>query len=143
MKQINLRKIYPHCTVDRMVDVPDDVASLIWASERAEKAYDRKLWRYQAIVSLDHPCFSEHAVGCYAPSAAEEYELLEQKRKLHQAMQSIPQVQAERIYAHYVQKKSYFEIAAEEGVNKQTVYLSIQRGIAKIRKIMVEPQKVD
>ena len=58
-------------------------------------------------------------------------------------MQSIPQVQAERIYAHYVQKKSYFEIAAEEGVNKQTVYLSIQRGIAKIRKILVEPQKVD
>ena len=74
MKQINLRKIYPHCTVDRMVDVPDDVASLIWASERAEKAYERTLWRYQAIVSLDHPGFAAFAADCYSPSAEDEYE---------------------------------------------------------------------
>ncbi len=140
MKQINLRKIYPHCTVDRMVDVPDDVASLIWASERAEKAYERKLWRYQAIVSLDHPGFAAFAADCYSPSAEDEYEKQEQYNFLQQALRSIPDYQAERVIAHIVFGRSITEIADAEGVTKQSVYIGIKRSMLKIKENFLKLQ---
>ena len=49
MKKINLRKLYPDVyTVDFFVDVTEEVMETIRAAERAEAAYERKMYRYKA-----------------------------------------------------------------------------------------------
>ena len=54
MKKINLRELYPDAyTTDLFVNVTEDVLETIRASERAEAAYERKMYRYKAQYSLD------------------------------------------------------------------------------------------
>ena len=54
MKKINLRELYPDVyTIDFLVDVTEEVMEAIRAAERAEAAYDRRMYRYKAHYSLD------------------------------------------------------------------------------------------
>ncbi|RHU20403.1 sigma-70 family RNA polymerase sigma factor, partial [Firmicutes bacterium TM09-10] len=54
MKKINLRELYPDVyTTDFFVDVTEEVMETIRAAERAETAYERKMYRYKAQYSLD------------------------------------------------------------------------------------------
>ena len=49
MKKINLRELYPDVyTTDFFVDVTEEVMETIRAAERAEAAYERKMYRYKA-----------------------------------------------------------------------------------------------
>ena len=49
MKKINLREFYPDIyTTDFFVDVTEEVMETIRAAERAEAAYERKMYRYKA-----------------------------------------------------------------------------------------------
>ena len=56
MKKINLRELYPDVyTTDFFVDVTEEVMETIRAAERAEAAYERKMYRYKAqYLSLIH-----------------------------------------------------------------------------------------
>jgi len=63
MKKINLRELYPDAyTTDFFVNVTEDVLETIRASERAEAAYERKMYRYKANIlwivrmALKIPC---------------------------------------------------------------------------------------
>ena len=50
MKKINLRELYPDVyTTDFFVDVTEEVMETIRAAERAEAAYDRRMYRYMAM----------------------------------------------------------------------------------------------
>ena len=63
MKKINLRKLYPDVyTVDFFVDVTEEVMETIRAAERAETAYERKMYRYKAQYSLECENGIENAV---------------------------------------------------------------------------------
>ena len=63
MKKINLRKLYPDVyTTDFFVDVTEEVMETIRAAERAEAAYERKMYRYKAQYSLDCENGIENAV---------------------------------------------------------------------------------
>ena len=54
MKKINFRELYPDVyTTDFFVDVTEEVMETIRAAERAETAYERKMYRYKAQYSLD------------------------------------------------------------------------------------------
>ncbi len=54
MKKINLRELYPDVyTTDFFVDVTEEVMETIRAAERAEAAYERRMYRYKAQYSLD------------------------------------------------------------------------------------------
>ena len=65
MKKINLRELYPGAyTTDFFVNVTEDVLETIRASERAEAAYERKMYRYKAQYSLDFT--NANAFGLYA-----------------------------------------------------------------------------
>ena len=65
MKKINLRELYPDAyTTDFFVNVTEDVLETIRASERAEAAYERKMYRYKAQYSLD--LTNVDAFGLYA-----------------------------------------------------------------------------
>ena len=53
MKKINLRELYPDVYItDFFVDVTEEVMETIRAAERAEAAYERKMYRYKAQYSL-------------------------------------------------------------------------------------------
>ena len=63
MKKINLRELYPDVYItDFFVDVTEEVMETIRAAERAEAAYERKMYRYKAQYSLDCENGIENAV---------------------------------------------------------------------------------
>lgn len=140
MKQINLKDIYPYYTEDQYVMVSDEVADLISEAETAEKSHERKERRYRATVAYDHLRFCAHNAELIMPSAADEYERETLGRQMYNALSSIPPVQANRIVAHYIDGKSFHEIAEEEGVKKMTIFVSIRLGMRNLKKILKMPQ---
>ena len=63
MKKVNLRDLYPDVYKnDHFVEVTEDVLETIRAAERAEAAYDRRMYRYKAHYSLDCDNGIENAV---------------------------------------------------------------------------------
>ena len=102
MKKINLRELYPDVyTTDFFVDVTEEVMETIRAAERAEAAYERKMYRYKAQYSLDCENGIENAV-LLKPQTPEM--LLEEKQfqeQVYAALMKLPEKQAKRIYARY------------------------------------------
>ena len=63
MKKVNLRDLYPNVyKSDYFVEVTEDVLETIRAAERAEAAYDRRMYRYKAYYSLDCDNGIENAI---------------------------------------------------------------------------------
>ena len=63
MKKVNLRDLYPDVYKnDYLVEVTEDVLETIRAAERAEAAYDRRMYRYKANSSLDCDNGIENAI---------------------------------------------------------------------------------
>ena len=119
MKKINLRELYPDAyTTDFFVNVTEDVLETIRASERAEAAYERKMYRYKAQYSLD----CENGI---------EKQL---QKQVYATVMKLPEKQAKRIYARYYLCMTVNEIAAVEGVDPSRVRDSIRRGLKKLEK---------
>ena len=69
MKKVNLRDLYPDVyKTDHFVEVTEDVLEAIRATERAEAAYDRRMYRYKAHYSLDSFCSACHSPAAERPS---------------------------------------------------------------------------
>ena len=102
MKKVNLRDLYPDVYKnDHFVEVTEDELEAIRATERAEDAYDRRMYRYKAHYSLDSDNGIENAV-LMKPQTPEI--LLEEKQlreQLYAAVMALPEKQAKRIYARY------------------------------------------
>lgn len=114
MKKVNLRDLYPDVYKnDHFVEVTEDVLEAIRAAERAEAAYDRKMYRYKAYYSLDNDNGIENAV------------LMKPQ---------MPEKQAKRIYARYYLGMRVSEIAVAEGVDPSRVRDSIRRGLKQLAK---------
>ena len=99
MKKINLRELYPNVyTTDFFVDVTEEVMETIRVAERAEAAYERKMYRYKAQYSLDCENGIENAV-LLKPQTPEM--VLEEKQfqeQVYAAVMRLPEKQAKRIY---------------------------------------------
>lgn len=52
MKEINLRDYYPFYTTDTIVEVPDEVADLLYQYKLNEAAYILRTYRHKAYFSL-------------------------------------------------------------------------------------------
>ena len=128
MKKINLRELYPDVyTTDFFVDVTEEVMETIRAAERAEAAYERKMYRYKAQYSLDCENGIENAV-LLKPKTPEM--ILEEKQlqeQVYSAVMNLPEKQAKRIYARYYLGMTVNEIAGVEGVDPSRVRDSILR----------------
>ena len=135
MKKINLRELYPDVyTTDFFVDVTEEVMETIRAAERAEAAYERKMYRYKAQYSLDCENGIENAV-LLKPQTPEM--LLEEKQfqeQVYAAVMKLPEKQAKRIYARYYLGMTVNEIAEVEGVDPSRVRESIRRGLKQLVK---------
>ena len=135
MKKINLRELYPNVyTTDFFVDVTEEVMETIRAAERAEAAYDRRMYRYKAHYSLDCDNGIENAV-LLKPQTPEM--VLEEKQfqeQVYAAVMNLPEKQAKRIYARYYLGMTVNEIAGVEGVDPSRVRASIRRGLKQLGK---------
>ena len=106
----------------------------IRAAERAEAAYDRRMYRYKAHYSLDCDNGIENTI-LMKPQTPEM--LLEEKQlreQLYAAVMALPEKQAKRIYARYYLGMSVSEIAAAEDVDPSRVRDSIRRGLKQLAK---------
>ena len=135
MKKINLRELYPDVyTTDFFVDVTEEVMETIRAAERAEAAYDRRMYRYKAYYSLDSDNGIENAI-LMKPQTPEM--LLEEKQfqeQVYAVVMKLPEKQAKRIYARYYLGMTVNEIAEVEGVDPSRVRDSIRRGLKQLVK---------
>ncbi|EEA81607.1 RNA polymerase sigma factor, sigma-70 family [[Clostridium] nexile DSM 1787] len=135
MKKINLRELYPNVyTTDFFVDVTEEVMETIRAAERAEAAYDRRMYRYKAHYSLDCDNGIENAI-LMKPQTPET--LLEEKQfqeQVYAAVMKLPEKQAKRIYARYYLGMAVNEVAEVEGVDPSRVRDSIRRGLKQLVK---------
>ena len=135
MKKVNLRDLYPDVyKTDHFVEVTEDVLETIRDSERAEAAYDRRMYRYKAHYSLDCDNGIENAI-LMKPQTPET--LLEEKQlreQIYAAVMALPEKQSKRIYARYYLGMRVSEIAAAEGVDPSRVRDSIRRGLKQLAK---------
>ena len=135
MQKINLRDLYPDVyKTDLFEEVTEEVLETIRAAERAEAAYDRRMYRYKAQYSLDCDNGIENAILLRPQTpemALEEKQLREQ---LYAAVMALPDKQAKRIYARYYLGMRVSEIAAMEGVDPSRVRDSIRRGLKQLAK---------
>ena len=135
MKKVNLRDLYPDVyKTDYFVEVTEDVLETIRAAERAEAAYDRRMYRYKAHYSLDCDNGIENAI-LMKPQTPEM--LLEEKQfqeQVYAAVMKLPEKQAKRIYARYYLGMTVNEIAEVEGVDPSRIRDSIRRGLKQLAK---------
>ena len=135
MKKVNLRDLYPDVYKnDHFVEVTEDVLETIRAAERAEAAYDRRMYRYKAHYSMDCDNGIENAI-LMKPQTPEM--LLEEKQfqeQVYVAVMKLPEKQAKRIYARYYLGMTVNEIAEVEGVDPSRVRDSIRRGLKQLVK---------
>ena len=135
MKKVNLRDLYPDVYKnDHFVEVTEDVLETIRVAERAEAAYDRRMYRYKAHYSLDCDNGIENAV-LLKPQTPEM--VLEEKQfqeQVYAAVMKLPEKQAKRIYARYYLGMTVNEIAEVEGVDPSRVRDSIRRGLKQLGK---------
>ena len=107
MKKINLRELYPNVyTTAFFVDVTEEVMETIRAAERAEAAYERKMYRYKAQYSLDCENGIENAV-LLKPQTPEM--LLEEKQfqeQVYAAVMKLPEKQANQVSKQLVEHHS-------------------------------------
>ena len=114
----------------------------IRAAERAEAAYERKMYRYKAQYSLDCENGIENAV-LLKPQTPEM--LLEEKQfqeQVYAAVMKLPEKQAKRIYARYYLGMTVNEIAEVEGVDPSRVRDSIRRGLKQLGTINEQIQNI-
>ena len=117
MKEINLRDYYPFYTTDMIVEVPDEVADLLYEYKLSEAAHFLRTYRHKAYFSLDYDANVERDALVIVLTPADILERKEENAKLYQALASLPEKQRNRIYAHYFLGMSKSDIAKAEGIS--------------------------
>lgn len=136
MVKIKLKDFYPFEKEDVIIEVSDELAATLYAFERQEASYIRKVRRHQAYYSLDRTDGVEHSIILHVNSPDEIYERKVSREELHAALAQLPDKQAKRIYAHYLLGMGKDEIAQAEGVSWFSINKSIRQGLIRIEKIL-------
>lgn len=136
MVKIKLKDFYPFEKDDVIIEVSDELAATLYAFERQEASYIRKVRRHQAYYSLDRTDGVEHSIILHVKSPDEIYERKVSREELHAALAQLPDKQAKRIYAHYLLGRGKDEIAQAEGVSWFSINKSIRQGLIRIKKIL-------
>jgi RNA polymerase sigma-70 factor (ECF subfamily) len=136
MKRINLRELYPFYEYDFFLEVSDKLAELLKLLKRKDHA-DREYRRFhRAYYSIDADDGIEKDIILLVLSPEEIYERKLSNQELYAAINSLPEKQAKRIYAHFFLGMSKAEIARIEGVNKSTVTRSIEQALKSMENFL-------
>ena len=80
--------------------------------------------------------FAEPSIPSYEELLVNFQSKIDLRRKLHDALENLPEQQRKMIQARFIQEMNYDEIADETGKSKQTVYNQIFTALKKIRNLM-------
>jgi RNA polymerase sigma-70 factor (ECF subfamily) len=136
MKKVNLRDYYPFYQSDFFIEVADEIAELFKQFERKEHADFERRRAHRAYYSLDAGDGIERDVILLVLSPQEIYERKLSYQELYAAINSLPEKQAKRIYAHFFLDMSKTQIARIEGVDSSSVKESIERGLKRMEKFL-------
>lgn len=136
MKNINLKDLYPDYFEDIFIELSDDILDVFNDFLKAENAYNRKKYRYNAYYSLDRNDGIERDLlnPPFLTDKMCENNILNEQ--IYNALKTLPPEQFRRIYLHYFLNMNKTEIAKIEGVTEGAVRLSIKIGLKKIEKII-------
>lgn len=137
MTKINLREQYPDFyKTDYIIEVPDEVATIMLEYDRREDAYRRRTYYHNAHYSLDRGDGIEYDALFVSMTPYEIYERKMTMEQLHAAIASLSDKQAKRVNARYFLGLTSEAIAKSEGVSVTAVNNSIQRGLHNMEKFM-------
>lgn len=136
MKEINLRDYYPFYRTETIVEVPDEVADLLYQYKLNEAAYALRTYRHKAYFSLDYDANVERDALVIVLTPADIFEQKEENEKLYKALAYLPEKQRNRISSHFLLGMSLSEIAKSEGSAVSSVHEGIQRGLRRLKKIL-------
>lgn len=136
MKRINLRDYYPFYQSDFFVEVADEIASSLKCFKLSENAYKLRTYRHKAYYSLDRGDGIEQEIVFISFSPQEIYERRVTNHELYTAINSLPEKQAKRVYAHFFLGISKTAIAKADGIRESAVRESIERGLKNIEKFL-------
>ncbi len=140
MKTINLRDFYSSVYfTDCLCEVSDEVAELLLLYKRLEEAHRRSVNRYKAYYSLDRNDGIEKDILVVVLAPPEIHEQKLTKQALNNAMNSLSDKQARRIYAYYFLDMSKRAIAKAEGVDESSVRKSIETGLKRMSLFLRNP----
>lgn len=134
MQKINLRDYYPLYTSDVFVEVPDEVADLLYSFKLQEAAYYLRTYRHKAFYSLDRGDGIEYAALLAQPSPADLFEHKQINELLYKGLATLSEKQRQRIYARFFLGMSNAAIARSEGCDITSVRDSIKRGVKQLKK---------
>jgi RNA polymerase sigma-70 factor (ECF subfamily) len=136
MARINLRDYYPLDIPDFFVEVIDEVADQLKQFNRKDHANYERRRVHKAYYSLDANDGIEKDVILLVLSPEEIYERKMSNQELYAAINSLPEKQAKRLYAHFFLDMSKAQIARIEGVGKSRVSHSINQVLKNIEKFL-------
>lgn len=136
MKIINLRNYYPSYLSDFYVEVTDDIIQLLKQLNQKDHADYERRRIHRAYYSLDIEDGIEKDIVLLVLSPEAIYEQKLTHQELYAAVNSLPEKQAKRIYAHFFLNMSKTQIAQIEGVGESTIRESINRGLRNIKKFI-------
>lgn len=135
MKRINLRELYPFYDEDFFMDVTEKIDELLKILKRKEHAENEYRRKYKAYYSLDFDGIEKDII-LLVLSPEEIYERKLNRQELYAAINSLPEIQAKRLHAHFFLGMSKTEIARVEGVNKSNVSRTIDHALKNIEKFL-------
>ena len=136
MKKIRLKDEYPWLSGDEYIEISDEIAEVFAESTKEERRYKRNKYNHRAFYSLDVDDGIEAEMLFVSLSPQEIYERKVTQGEIYAAINSLPEKQAKRIYAHFFQDMSMTQIGRIEGVSKMAVSKSIESGLKKIEKLL-------
>ena len=134
MKEINLREYYPFYNMDVYLEVSDEIAGQLDRFKLDEEAHRVRVLRAKAYFSLNRGDGIEKDALQKPPQPLELILKAEQVAHLDAALRALSDCQRRRILAFYLDGKSKWQIAREEGVSENSVRDSIQGGLMRLKK---------
>jgi len=136
MVTINLRDFYPWYTHDEFVEVNEEVAAELIADKRKEKTHKRKKRRNKVYsLNVEDGTEEQASIANHNNNPESILSRMDVHCRLCCAINSLPEIQGQRINAYFLLSKSIQEIAYTEGVSESSVKESIERGIKAIKKV--------
>ena len=144
MQRINLRKYYyPLYDEDIFIEVPDEIATVLWEEHCLDDNTRRNLWIH--TYSLDQsPEIENHFLEqiCSAEEIMLQREADQYREfllgKLDEALATLTPKQLRRLKARFVEGKKYREIAEMEGIDTSIAHHSVRAAIRRLQKYFIQ-----
>ena len=144
MQRINLRKYYyPLYDEDIFIEVPDEIATVLWEEHCLDDNTRRNLWIH--TYSLDQsPEIENHFPEqiCSAEESLLQREADQYREfllgKLDEALATLTPKQLRRLKARFVEGKKYREIAEMEGIDTSIAHHSVRDAIRRLQRYYIK-----